>query len=121
MRDDIPGSIRFDLRLEPVTPLGGRSTAVFTTGPAPLGHLENVVFSSRNLADRAALRRDLELADAEVFVVELKAAAIDVVAEAAAARGVEVVLARNEVVAPDLDEAVLELANRVTSRENALT
>jgi hypothetical protein len=41
--------------------------------------------------------------------VEIKAAAIDIVAEAAAERGVDVVFADNEVVAPGLDEAVLRL------------
>ena len=52
--------------------------------------------------------------DADVFVVELKAAAIDVVAEAALARDIEVVLAANDVVAlageSDLDECLLEMA-----------
>lgn len=36
--------------------------------------------------------------------MELKAAAIDVVAETALARGAQVVLAMNEVVSPELDE-----------------
>ena len=58
-----------------------------------------IVFVSRNLADREALRRDLAGTDAEVYLVELKAAAIDVVAEAAAERGAALVLARNDVVA----------------------
>ena len=44
------------------------------------------------------LREELERVDADVFVVELKAAAIDVVAEAALARGAEIVLAANDVV-----------------------
>jgi cyclic 2,3-diphosphoglycerate synthase len=70
------------------------------------------VLVSRNLADRAALRQDLDSVDAEVYVVEIKAAAIDVVAEAAAARGVDLVFADNEVVAPGLDELLLELAAR---------
>ena len=69
---------------------------------------------SGNLADREALRADLEQVDAEVFVVELKAAAIDVVAEAALARGVDVVLAANDVVPltsdMDLDERLLGMA-----------
>ena len=46
--------------------------------------------------------------------MELKAAAIDVVAEAALARGAEVVLAANDVVPlagePDLDELLLDMA-----------
>jgi cyclic 2,3-diphosphoglycerate synthase len=93
-----------ELTLRPVEPLRGRRVAVFTTGPAPTEHLDaEVVLVSRSLADREQLRRDLERADAEVFLVELKAAAIDVVAETAAARGVEVVLAANDVVAPGLD------------------
>ncbi|HZC29151.1 MAG TPA: hypothetical protein VE269_05370 [Gaiellaceae bacterium] len=93
------------LVLRPVAPLEGRRVAVFTTGPAPVDHLEaDVVFVSRNLANRELLREDLRHADAEVFVVELKAAAIDVVAEAAATRGVEVVLAANDVVSPALDD-----------------
>ena len=100
-------ALPFELRLRPVEPLAGRSVAVFTAGPAPLDHLDGVVFSSQNLADRDLLRRDLETADADAYLVELKAAAIDVVAEVAAARGVDVILAANDVVAAGLDERVL--------------
>ena len=46
--------IRFDLRLQPLEPLGGRRAAVFTTGPARVDHLEGVVLASQNLADREA-------------------------------------------------------------------
>ena len=53
---------------------------------------------SGNLADRTALRDELADVSADVYLVELKAAAIDVVAEAALARGAEVVLASNDVV-----------------------
>ena len=75
--------------------------AVFTTGPAPTDELDaDVVHVSRNLANRDALRAELETVDAEVYLVELKAAAIDVVAETALARGATVVLAANEVVSP---------------------
>src|SRR5438093_39958 len=99
------------LRLRPVEGLAGRRVAVFTTGPAPTEHLDaDVVHVSRSLADRAALRAELDRVDADVFVVEIKAAAIDVVAEAAAARGVDVVLADNEVVADGLDEVILDVA-----------
>jgi cyclic 2,3-diphosphoglycerate synthetase len=99
-----------ELRLRPLKDLRGRRVAVFTTGPAPTGHLDaDVVSVSRNLANRALLRDDVEQADADVFLVELKAAAIDVVAEAAAARGIEVVLAANDVVSAGLDEQVDEL------------
>ena len=94
-----------ELRLQPREPLAGRRTAVFTTGPAPTDALDaDIVHVSRNLANRDALRAELEMIDAEVYLVELKAAAIDVVAETALARGATVVLAANEVVSPELDE-----------------
>ena len=109
---DVP-VVLADLRLRPLAPLVGR-VAVFTTGPAPTDHLDaEIVSVSRNLADRARLRDDLARTDADVFLVEIKAAAIDVVAEAAHERGAEVVFADSEVVSlpggPSLDEAVLRL------------
>jgi cyclic 2,3-diphosphoglycerate synthetase len=109
---DIP-VVPAELRLRPASPLHGRRTAVFTTGPAPTGELDaEVVHVSRNLARRDALREELETVDAEVYLVELKAAAVDVVAEAALERGAEVVLAANDVVSDELDERVLELVSR---------
>jgi cyclic 2,3-diphosphoglycerate synthase len=106
---DVP-VVQAELRLRPTAPLAGRRVAVFTTGPAPTDHLDaDVVAVSRNLADRPKLREDVARTDADVYLVELKAAAIDVVAEAAAARGVEIVFADNEVVAPELDELILSL------------
>ena len=82
----------------------GRRVAVFTTGPAPTDHLEaDVVAVSHNLADRPRLRHDLESLEADVYLAELKAAAIDVIAEAASERGVDFVLAVNDVVSRDLD------------------
>ena len=96
--------LRIALELRPLEPLGGRRVAVFTAGPARTDHLDaEVVGVSKNLANRAALRQDLARMDAEMYLVELKAAAIDVVAEAAAERGVEVVLAANDVVSDELD------------------
>jgi cyclic 2,3-diphosphoglycerate synthase len=106
---DVP-VVQADLRLRPAEPLAGRRVAVFTAGPAPTEHLDaEVVSVSRNLADRAKLREDLTRTDADVYLVEIKAAAIDVVAEAAAERGIAVVFADNEVVAPGLDEELLQL------------
>jgi cyclic 2,3-diphosphoglycerate synthetase len=110
---DVP-VVGVGLRLRPVSPLAGRRVAVFTTGPAPTEHLDaDVVSISRNLADRAKLREDLARTDADAYLVEIKAAAIDVVAEAAHERGAEVVFAENEVVPlpgePSLDEAILQL------------
>jgi cyclic 2,3-diphosphoglycerate synthetase len=112
------------LQPRPLVGVGGRSVAYFCAAP-PSAHprlrrrLEDVygarvVHVSGNLADREALRGELPRVDAEVFLVELKAAAIDVVAEVALERGCEVVLAANDVVPldgqPDLDERVLEMA-----------
>jgi cyclic 2,3-diphosphoglycerate synthetase len=109
-------AVRFDLRLRPVDSVSGRRVALFTTGNVPYEHLEaDVVFVSRNLSDRAALVEDLRAVDADTFVVEIKAAAIDMVAEAALERGATLVFADNEVVPlpgePDLDELFRGLAS----------
>ena len=96
-----------ELRLRPAAPLEGR-VAVFTAGGRDVSHLDaDVVHVSANLANREALRADL--VDADTYLVELKAAAIDVVAEHALAHGIRVVLAGNDVVAPGLDEQLLAL------------
>jgi cyclic 2,3-diphosphoglycerate synthetase len=99
----------FTLRLRATEPLDGR-VAVFTTGAAPVDHLDaDVVHVSRNLARRDLLAEELRGLDADTYLVELKAAAIDVVAEHALEGGARVVLADNEVVAPGLDERILSL------------
>ena len=110
----------FTLRLRPLEPLAGR-VAVFTTGDAPVGHLDaDVVHVSRNLADRARLREELQGVDADVFLIEIKAAAIDVVAEAALDRGAECVFAMNDVrpleAGVDLDSELLALAEAATAQ-----
>jgi cyclic 2,3-diphosphoglycerate synthetase len=101
-------AIGFGMRLRPVEPVAGERLALFTTGNVPFGHLDDVAFVSRNLSDRVALAEDLRTVEADTFVVEIKAAAIDMVVEAALKRGVRVVFADNEVVPlpgePDLDE-----------------
>jgi cyclic 2,3-diphosphoglycerate synthase len=103
-----------ELRLRPISPLEGRRVAVFTTGAAPTDHLDaEVVSVSRNLADRTRLGEELDRVDAEVYLVEIKAAAIDLVAEAAALRGAQVVFAENEVVSRELDDAILQLVPAV--------
>ena len=115
--------LRTVLRPHPAVPIAGRRVAFFGTAPGGqhpriAAHLvglgAEVTHVSGNLADRVALRRELETVEADTFVVELKAAAVDVVAEAAGARGVEVVLAANDVVPlagePDLDAELLRLA-----------
>jgi cyclic 2,3-diphosphoglycerate synthetase len=112
------------LRPRPQRDIRSRSTAYFSTAPAqahPIlaGHLAqqhgaNVVHVSGNLSDRSALRAELPGVEADVYLVELKAAAIDVVAEHALSAGGEVVLAANDVVELStkrvLDETLLELA-----------
>lgn len=107
---DVRGAIRADLRLRATEPLHGR-VAVFTAGGTDVGHLDaDVVHVSARLADRPALRRELDVVDADTYLIELKAAAIDVVAEHALARGKQVVLAANDVVADGLDDALLSLS-----------
>ena len=101
----------------------GRTVAYFCTAP-PSAHAvlaahladaygANVAHVSGNLADRRALREELEGLRADVYLVELKAAAVDVVAESAIERGLDVVLAANDVVPVDgldLDGMLLEMA-----------
>ena len=95
-----------ELLLRPTAPLEGR-VAVFTAGATDVSHLDaDVVHVSANLANREALRA--ELVDADTYLVELKAAAIDVVAEHALERGIRVVLAANELVGVD-DQQLLSL------------
>jgi cyclic 2,3-diphosphoglycerate synthetase len=106
----VEDAIAAELVLRPTAPLVGR-VAVFTAGTTSVGHLEaDVVHVSANLGDRAVLASELEAVDADTYLVELKAAAIDVVAEHALARGKRVVLAANDVVGDGLDEALLALA-----------
>jgi cyclic 2,3-diphosphoglycerate synthetase len=113
---DVP-VFRVDLRLRPLEPLRGRRVAVFTTGPAPTDHLDaEVVLVSQNLADRTRLRAELAATDADVYLVELKAAAIDVVAETGAARGVDVVLAVNDVVSAEFDSHLDDLVPQPSLR-----
>ena len=96
-----------ELRLRPAEALEGR-VAVFTAGATDVSHLDaDVVHVSTSLADRDALRRDL--VDADTYLVELKAAAVDVVVEHALAHGIRVVVAGHDVVGVD-DEALLALA-----------
>jgi cyclic 2,3-diphosphoglycerate synthetase len=112
---DVPDAIPAELRLRPLEPLGGR-VAVFTAGSTDVAHLDaDVVHVSASLADRSALRRELATLQADTYLVELKAAAIDVVAEHAAANGKRVVLAANDVVADGLDETLLSVAPERTA------
>jgi cyclic 2,3-diphosphoglycerate synthetase len=84
-------------------------------------HGATVVGSTHRLGDRAGLAADLEAAPPfEVLVTELKAAAIDVAAEAARARGAEVVFADNRAVTiegdGELPDLLLETARLAIER-----
>jgi cyclic 2,3-diphosphoglycerate synthase len=112
---ELPGAIPARLELRPLEPLEGR-VAVFTAGPADVSGLEaDVVHVSQKLGERLALAGELERVHADTYLVELKGAAIDLVAEHALARGARVVLAANDVVADGLDEALLALLPETVS------
>ncbi len=112
------------LRPRPMEDVRGLSVAYFCTAPERAhsilaahlseAHGAEIVHVSGNLADRQALRAELPDVDAKVFLVELKAAAVDVVAEHALALGSRVVLAANDVVPLPgegvLDEMLLEMS-----------
>ena len=113
------------MRPRPVEDVAGERVAFFSTAPEEVlprlcdhlaeAHGAEVVHASPNLARRDALRRELEELDADVVLVEIKAAAIDVVAEAAAERDLRVVFCDNEVLPlpgePDLDAELRALAD----------
>jgi cyclic 2,3-diphosphoglycerate synthase len=115
--------IAVGFRPRPLASIDGKRVAYFTTA-APSAHERlaadlggygaEVVHVSGNLADRPALQRELETVDADIYLTEIKAAGIDVVAEAGARRGIETVLAANDLVhcpgQPELDPALLALA-----------
>jgi cyclic 2,3-diphosphoglycerate synthetase len=105
------------LEPRPLAPVEGRRVAFFGTAPAETHagiaaglrerHGAEVVAVSGALGDRSRLRDELARIDAEVYLIELKAAAIDVVAEHALELGAEVVLVANDVV-PLVGEADLD-------------
>ena len=115
-----PRVIPTTLRPRPVADVSGRKVAFFSAAPESAhalfaahlaeDHGADVVHVSGALADRSVLRQELATVEADVFLVELKAAAIDVVAEAASERGVEVVLAGSDVRTADGQDLDAELA-----------
>ncbi len=122
-------------RPKPIEPIEGLRVFYASTAPADLlptlgRHLEDrwgctVVASSPHLSNRARLREDLHgvAARVDVFVTELKAAAIDVVASVGETFGIPTVLCDNEPipVAGDDLEAMIDhlvgLACRRTAEE----
>ena len=131
------------LRPVPLDQVAGERVFFATTAPAPVGAslaaaLEDsygceVVATSTRLADRPALRTDLEAAPAfDVLLVELKAAAVDVATRFAASTGARVVFCDNRPMVVSAGEVageeesaavwqreVLRLAEQAESRAGA--
>jgi cyclic 2,3-diphosphoglycerate synthetase len=107
-------ALRVGLVPEPVEqPPRGARVAVFTTGAPAFDGIEPVVASTA-LARREELEADLRRAATErcdLYLVELKAAAIDTVAVRAEQEGAHVIFLRNRPVAldGDLDSELLDL------------
>ncbi|WP_010478049.1 2,3-phosphoglycerate synthetase [Thermococcus zilligii] len=118
-------------RARPLGPVEGKRVGLVMTSEPALetmrGHLENlgaeVMAMSGNLSRRPALREDLEkFKGIDAVVVELKAAAVDVVTGWALERGIEVIYLDNEPVnldGKDLRQSVLKLGRKVLSRGSA--
>jgi cyclic 2,3-diphosphoglycerate synthetase len=112
LRELAPGAriVQTVFRPTPLNPVSGHRIVFATTAPewaspALREHLERehgcvIVGVSHHLANRPRLRADLEaMGPADVLLVELKAAAIDVAARAATERGMRVEFCDNRVVA----------------------
>lgn len=109
------------LRPFPLEPISGRRVFYVTTAPGSVStvlvdHLERqhgctVVGVSHHLARRPELAADLAAAPAaDVLLVELKAAAVDLAAKTALARGMEITFCDNRVVSTGGDGSFDELA-----------
>jgi cyclic 2,3-diphosphoglycerate synthetase len=112
---DLPcRTLRCKLQVDPVeAPAPDARVALFTTGAPSADSIDPVIASSA-LARRAELEQDLDRAAAErcdVYLVEIKAAAIDTVAVRAERQGARVIFLRNRPVAldGDLDAELLHL------------
>lgn len=127
----VPRIVRVTLHPTPLAPISGRRIIYATTASPSVGghlaaHLEHVhgahvVGVTHNLANRPLLAGDLEGAGpADVLVVELKAAGIDLAARFAIDRGMDVVLCDNRVVTiggdGPFEELGLDIADLAMSR-----
>ena len=108
-------------RPRPVGDIEGLRVAYVSTAPPAVldklaRHLEEhygceVVAVSGNLSDRERLRADLDgMAEAEAYLTEIKAAAVDVVTRRGAEEGKTVFYCDNDPVGVGLDEELLRLA-----------
>ena len=118
----------------PLQPIFGRRVYYVTTAPVSAGnvlvdHLEQqhgctVVGVSHHLARRPQLAADLAAApEADVLLVELKAAAVDLAAKTALERGMEIIFCDNRVVSTGgdgtFDDLVLHMADLAAERYSA--
>lgn len=105
--------VTFEMIPTPVVrPPDDAKVAVFTTAATAVEGVEPVLISTA-LADRGRLEVELAKAEADGcthFLTELKAAAVDTVAEFAVQRGIEVGFIRNRPISTDadLDELLLD-------------
>ena len=129
--------VRADLAVIPVVfrprPVGEvkglRVAYVSTAPPAVLDklarHLEEnygceVVATSGNLSDRGHLAADLDaMADADAYLTEIKAAAVDVVTRRGAREGKPVFYCDNDPVAEGLDGELLRVAREAVAASEA--
>jgi len=115
------GVVQTVFRPFPLEPISDRRVFFVTTAPASARdvlteHLEcehggKVVGTSHSLADRRELAAELEaMPDADVLLVELKAAAVDLAVRVALERGMDVTFCDNRVVSTGGDGTFDELA-----------
>lgn len=113
-------------RPRPVGDITGLRVAYVSTAPQSVlsklsDHLEDrygceVVGTSGNLSDRRRLAEDLAGMDnAEAYLTEIKAAAVDVVTRRGAEEGKSVFYCDNDPVGEGLDGALLDMARQATS------
>jgi cyclic 2,3-diphosphoglycerate synthetase len=113
-------------RPRPVGEVGGLRVAYVSTAPPAVldklaRHLEErygceVVAASGNLSDRARLRADLDaMGEAEAYLTEIKAAAVEVVTHRGAEEGKPVLYCDNDPVGEGLDEELLRVAREAVA------
>ena len=113
-------------RPRPVGRVGGLRVAYVSTAPPAVldklvQHLEErygceVVAASGNLSDRTRLRADLDaMGEAEAYLTEIKAAAVEVVTRRGAEEGKPVFYCDNDPVGEGLDEELLRVTREAVA------